>query len=406
MCRTIEVITENEFIIEEFRNCCIRNSKMFRHLYLELIRNGLNEEKYNNFDIFRRDLHWKIDRRSKLYWGYLYKYSRNVIIENNEPWNMVFLHFSKFEPQITLNLNQNLRIFIDKYQNMNYFSSWQRKILLYLLKNLFNKDLNCFYISGNAGTGKSFLMRELVELFKNVLNLNVMVWASTGTAAKNIGGNTVHRAFNINTTNFASMMQPGTHSFKTLLKTNVIIIDEISMLNADILESIDLKCRQCSKDIEGNIDFVLPFGGKLVILFGDLLQIPWVQEQQIGFEVREMEPIYRSSSFKNFEWLFLRQQMRQADDYQYSDICNQISRLNFTDDWIQWLQSRVCPDGQGSGMNNTWLKSLCHDTTVNNLDDCLLNSNSWILWVAATKQEKVWSLTTQNYKIFLTRIKF
>ena len=119
-----------------------------------------------------------------------------------------------------------------------------------------------------------------------------MVWASTGTAAKNIGGNTVHRAFNINTTNFASMIQPGTHSFQTLLKTNVIIIDEISMLNADILESIDLKCRQCSKDIEGNNDFVLPFGGKLVILFGDLLQIPWVQEQQIGFEVREMEPIY------------------------------------------------------------------------------------------------------------------
>ena len=301
---------------------------------------------------------------------------------------MVFLHFSKFEPQITFNLNENMRIFIDKYQNMNNFSSWQRKVLHYLLKNLFNKDLNCFYISENAGTGKSFLMRELVELFKNVLNLNVMVWASTGTAAKNIGGNTVHRAFNINTTNFASMMQPGTHSFQTLLKTNVIIIDEISMLNADILESIDLKCRQCSKDIEGNNDFVLPFGGKLVILFGDLLQIPWIQEQQIGFEVREMEPIYRSSSFKNFEWLFLRQQMRQADDYQYSDICNQISRLNFTDDWIQWLQSRVCEDGQGSGMNNTWLKSLCHDTTVNNLDDCLLNSNSWILWVAATNKKR------------------
>ena len=128
------------------------------------------------------------------------------------------------------------------------------------------------------------------------------------------------------------MMQPGNHSFQKLLKTNVIIIDEISMLNADILESIDLKCRQCTKNIEGNRDFVLPFGGKLIILFGDLLQIPCVQEQQIGVDIREMEPIYKSSSFKNFEWLFLRQQMRQADDYQYSDICNQISRLNFTDD--------------------------------------------------------------------------
>ena len=80
--------------------------------------------------------------------------------------------------------------------------------------------------------------------------------------------------------------------------------------------------------------------------------------------------------------------MRQADDYQYSDICNQISRLNFTDDWIKWLQSRVCEDSQGSGMNNTWLKSLCHDTTVNNLDDCLLNLNSWILLFAATNKKR------------------
>ena len=128
-----------------------------------------------------------------------------------------------------------------------------------------------------------------------------MVWASTGTAAKNIGGITVHRGFNINTSNFAIMTQPGSHSYLSLMKKNVIIIDEISMLNADILESIDLIWHQCSKNTENNLDYILPFGGKLVILFGDLLQIPWVQEQQIGIDVRETDPIYKASSFKNFE---------------------------------------------------------------------------------------------------------
>ena len=83
-------------------------------------------------------------------------------------------------------------------------------------------------------------MKELVKLFEDVLNLNVMVCASTGTDAKNIGGITVHKGFNINTSNFASMIQPGSHSYQSLLKTNVIIIDEMSMLNADILEGIDL----------------------------------------------------------------------------------------------------------------------------------------------------------------------
>ena len=337
---------------------------------------------------FRRDLHCKIDCRSKLYCEYLYKYSRNINIETNEPWNRVFCLFSKFEPQIINKLNENLIIFLNNYKNENYYSNSQRKIILYLLKNLFNKESNWFYISGNAGTGKSFLMRELVKLFEEVLNLNVMVWASTGTAAKNIGGITVHRGFNINTSNFASMTQPGSHSYISLMKKNVIIIDEISMLNADILESIDLIWRQCSKNTESNLDYILPFGGKLVILFGDLLQIPWVQEQQIGIDVRETDPIYKACSFKNFEWLFLKEQMRQAKDYQYSDIWNQVSRVNFTDDCIDWLRARVCKNGQGGVTDNTWLKSLYHDTTINNLDDCDLYSQSEILWVAATNNKR------------------
>ena len=130
------------------------------------------------------------------------------------------------------------------------------------------------------------------------------------------------------------------------------------MLNADILESIDLIWRQCLKNNENSQDFILPFGGKLVILFGDPLQIPCVQEQQIGVHKREMYPIYKSNSFKNFEWLFHKQQMCQAGDDIYSDVWNQISMANLTNDCIEWLKRRVCNDGQGYGMSNTWLKSL------------------------------------------------
>ena len=261
---------------------------------------------------YKRELSEGIIYKCNYYKEYCYKTVREEVINENEDiCAKVFKSFKRFEPRITLKLNEELDNFLINYNSDHFFSRSQKRAINYLLKNLFSKSKNCFYITGNAGTGKSFLLRQLVILLENVLNLNVLVCASTGTAAKNINRTTVHRAFWINPTNVASIRLPGSMNFQSLKKRDVVIIDEISMINEDILQVIDLTLR--STQMHNKKDFekcTLPFGGKMIILFGDLLQIPWVGEQKIGESIRKVNPIHKSDSFRNFEWIFLYDQMR------------------------------------------------------------------------------------------------
>ena len=108
-------------------------------------------------------------------------------------------------------------------------------------------------------------------------------------------------------------------NFQSLKKRDVVIIDEISMISEDILQVIDLTLRSTQmykqKDLE---NCTIYFGGKMTILFDDLLQIPWVEDQKIGESIRKVNPIHKSNSFKNFEWIILYNQMRKADDQEYS----------------------------------------------------------------------------------------
>ena len=232
---------------------------------------------------------------------------------------------------------------------------------------------------------KSFLLRQLVNLLENVLNLNVLVCASTGTTAKNINGTTVHRAFSINPTNVASIWLPGSMNFQSLKKWDVVIIDEISMISDDILQVIDLTLRSTQmysqKDLE---KCALPFGGKMIILFGDLLQIPWVGEQKIGESIRKVNLIHKSDSFRNFEWIFLYDQMRQADDQEYSFVWDELSKGLSTEETRKWLRKRICKDGEGSGKKKDKMLTSCyHDTNVKNTQDWEIASNRDILIVAA-----------------------
>jgi ATP-dependent exoDNAse (exonuclease V) alpha subunit len=136
----------------------------------------------------------------------------------------------------------------------------------------------CLFITGKAGTGKSTLLRHVVA---NTIK-RCVVLAPTGIAAINAGGQTVHSFFLLP---FRSIV-PGDdeiklfpkHSarFKMIHKTDCFIIDEASMLRADLIDAIDhclrLNCGQPN----------LPFGGKQVIFFGDLFQLePVVQQNEV-----------------------------------------------------------------------------------------------------------------------------
>lgn len=136
----------------------------------------------------------------------------------------------------------------------------------------------CIFITGKAGTGKSTLLKYFVTHTKK----NCIVLAPTGIAAINVGGVTIHSFFRLP---FRPIVQDdeeihrfprNSEKFKMIQKTDAFIIDEVSMLRADIIDAIDQTLRVNS----GNPD--KPFGGKQLIFFGDLFQLePVVQNNEV-----------------------------------------------------------------------------------------------------------------------------
>lgn len=127
-----------------------------------------------------------------------------------------------------------------------------------------------FFITGKAGTGKSVLL----QYFKSKSKKKLIVGAYTGVAALNIGAQTLNSLFNLPFGLIdVSRLEAGERT-KTLLRhVDAIVIDEISMVRADMLDAIDFLLRQA----RGND---IPFGGVQMILFGDLYQLQPIVEDK------------------------------------------------------------------------------------------------------------------------------
>ena len=231
--------------------------------------------------------------------------------------------------------------------------------------------------------------------------MNVLVWGTTGTAAKNIDGLTVHRAFNYNSKNVWSMPQPGSYYFENLKKQDIIFIDEISMMTGEMLEFIDQWLRNTALYSRYRLeDYYRPFGGKTVILFGDLLQIPWVQEEVIGTKIRKYRKINEAFIFQNFIWLFLKEQKRPEGDEKYYEYCKSISQGNINEEITNWLRTKVWPFRCISLFKAKWLKSLKHKENIIDTQECKIDKKTDIMWVTATNNNKK-SINDKRLKIFI-----
>lgn len=137
------------------------------------------------------------------------------------------------------------------------------------------------FLTGDAGTGKSFLVRHIAE------QLTPLLIASTGLAAVNIGGMTAHSFFGIQIGIYSPQEPP---RMKTVMKellqdVDYIIIDEAPMLRSDSVDAIDHAIRMAMRND-------LKFGGKKIVFVGDLLQLPPIvsrEEKELFFERYESE---------------------------------------------------------------------------------------------------------------------
>ena len=121
-------------------------------------------------------------------------------------------------------------------------------------------------IVGPAGTGKSYLLKGLIELAKSS-GLVVTKVAPSGVAAHLIGGTTLHNFFSLDI-ECNSTLENGTVQVTKLRKTDVIVIDEFSMLDYYLFRTAEGLCRKFANR--------LPWGGRHVIMLGDPAQLPAV----------------------------------------------------------------------------------------------------------------------------------
>jgi hypothetical protein len=188
-------------------------------------------------------------------------------------------------------------------------------------------------ITGKAGTGKSTLLRLLCE--KNS-NKEIAVVAPTGVAALNISGETIHRLFGFRQGLTSDLKKYSAPSY--LADLDILVIDEVSMVSAELLDMVSraLQFARSSRD---------PFGGIQVVLFGDLFQLPPVDDDEPRDTHYATNFFFSSNAFQesNFKTIELTQVFRQKDPV-FIDILNAIRDGSVTEEHLNVLNTRFVPD--------------------------------------------------------------
>ncbi len=204
------------------------------------------------------------------------------------------------------------------------------------------------FVTGRAGTGKSTLLTALVAALPG----GTAVCAPTGVAALNVGGQTIHSLFRLRPgiqdhSKLARYLSQDTRD--TLRGIDTLIIDEVSMVNADVMDAID-KCMRIAKRRART-----PFGGAQVVMFGDPYQLA-----PVGPRTPE-ERAYYAEKYKSL-WFFdadvweaydlevveLTHIHRQRDGG-FKQLLNAIRDGSVPGHWMVSLNDRYCREAPEDG---------------------------------------------------------
>ncbi len=197
------------------------------------------------------------------------------------------------------------------------------------------------FITGRAGTGKSTLLTH----FRLHTKKNVAVLAPTGVAALNVQGQTIHSFFRIppHITPLSAGKEKLSSNLKSLCKAlHTIVIDEVSMVRAELLDCVDVLLRRYRGSQE-------PFGGVQMIFIGDLYQLPPVVSGTE--EAQTFTMVYKSPFFfdahvlarTDFELVQLEKIYRQRDTT-FIDLLNRVRTNTTTDADLAALNAKWIED--------------------------------------------------------------
>ncbi|MCL4498688.1 MAG: AAA family ATPase, partial [Chloroflexi bacterium] len=191
-------------------------------------------------------------------------------------------------------------------------------------------------LTGRAGTGKS----TLLEYFRSITEKEVVVLAPTGVAAVNVSGQTIHSFFRfLPDVTPEGVKRIGDPVYREI---DAIVIDEISMVRADLLDCIDRFLK-----LNGRVKNA-PFGGIQMVFIGDLYQLPPVvrrEEREFFKERYGSEYFFDSDAFKSvpFEHMELEKVYRQTDE-SFIDLLNGVRNKSITDEEIELINGRYLAD--------------------------------------------------------------
>ncbi|KAL4459453.1 hypothetical protein ABPG74_018066 [Tetrahymena malaccensis] len=203
-----------------------------------------------------------------------------------------------------------------------------------------------YIIQGDAGTGKSFLLKNLQNLMSSFFYLNVQVLASTGSAAMVLGGTTVHNFFNIGgNPKFMHKLQPNSEQYYRILNTDSYIFEEFSMLNSETILNANKKMKEVyidkiqTDDRKETLRRMPLFCGKDAIFIGDALQLPPVLKKD-----EKLHDIVESEIFSLLPMYTLSTNIRQSSDCELQNILREVRTANkrLSIEVQNLLQQQVC----------------------------------------------------------------
>lgn len=263
---------------------------------------------------------------------------------------------------------KDLKAFIEETVKDNIPQGKAIKAIVTSRENLF--------ITGKGGTGKSFFLRKMKEFVENCA-----VVAPTGIAAVNVGGTTVHSFFRLPIAPYIPKIEKGKmvkswkecskdpNFKKKICKLDTLIIDEVSMLRADILDRVsDVLMNIRGKNI--------PFGGVRLVMFGDLNQLPPVvtgSEGEVFKEYYDSPYFFSSKSLRlsGFSMIEFDKMYRQKDQV-FIDLLNDIRVGVITEKDQELLDSRIMPIPD----NFDGIRLCSHNSIAQTINDEMIKKQS------------------------------